>query len=206
MAYVDLLTGSLPVSDRLMVATGVVFHHRSLTVSGGFDGLADLYREEADWQAKFGSTSDPRTGRLRVQVPIARHREVLRWLAVELGVEPDQADGRRLWERARDVFAEVQDAWTDPVDAELGLVAVLLQGAVTLADHSGSAHVPLQRHMPLPVRYLQRLPAPYAHQQQAAAVTGHLALLAPTGSGKTEAGLAWASTQLETMPGRPRLV
>ncbi|MBR7671623.1 CRISPR-associated helicase Cas3', partial [Streptomyces daliensis] len=35
---------------------------------------------------------------------------------------------------------------------------------------------------------------------------GHLVLIAPTGSGKTEAGLAWAARQLTLMPGRPRLV
>src|SRR5690606_35170290 len=35
---------------------------------------------------------------------------------------------------------------------------------------------------------------------------GHLIVRAPTGTGKTEAGLAWASRQLESMPGRPRLI
>src|SRR5690606_31432767 len=115
-------------------------------------------------------------------------------------------DSRRLWELARDAFAQLSANWINPVSDEDGLVAVLLQGAVTLADHSGSAHVPLQTHMPLPRNFLSRLPTPYPHQRQAAETADHLMLVAPTGSGKTEAGLSWASRQLDDLPGQPRLV
>jgi CRISPR-associated endonuclease/helicase Cas3 len=58
----------------------------------------------------------------------------------------------------------------------------------------------------VPSGYLNRLTAAYPHQREAGATDGHLVLVAPTGSGKTEAGLAWASRQLESMPGEPRLV
>lgn len=115
-------------------------------------------------------------------------------------------DGPRLWERARDVFARLVRDWAGPVPAGDGLIAVLLQGAVTLADHCASAHVAFQRHMPAPFGFLGRIPGPYPHQRAAGTTAGPLVLIAPTGSGKTEAGLAWASRQLESMPGEPRLV
>ncbi len=209
LAYVDLLTTGRTELDRLMVATGVAFHHRPLSSGRMGWSLDRLYPEEADWERIFGRDLHPAPGQPRVQVTPARHRELLSWLAGQLGTEPPPSDGsarRRLWQRARDLFTQLHNKWRGPIPPDEGLLAVLLQGAVTLADRCGSAHVPLQQHMPLPRRYLDRLPAAYDHQRYAERTTGHLVLLAPTGSGKTEAGLAWASRQLDTMPGRPRLV
>jgi len=205
LAYADLLTRHLPESDRTMIAAGVAFHHRPLISASGRD-LREMYPPEAAWERKFGRDPDAPPTRPRVQVPPARHAALLRWLAAQLGIPPPEPDGRRLWELARDAFARLHAAWRGRVPPEDGLVAVLLQGAVTLADRSGSAHVPLQTHMPLPRRYITTLPAPYPHQRAAAETTGHLVLCAPTGSGKTEAGLAWASRQLDDMPGHPRLL
>jgi CRISPR-associated endonuclease/helicase Cas3 len=204
LAYVDLLTRDLSDQERLLVATGVAFHHRPLTSPRLRHGLDGCYPPDAEWERIFGFDPDPPPGRPRGQVPATRHAALLDWLAGVLDVVPPD-DARRLWERARDTFAQVRAAWGRQVDPHTGLLAVLLQGAVTLADHSGSAHVPLQRHMPLPADYLIRLAAPYPYQEKAANTRGHLVLLAPTGSGKTEAGLAWASAQLADMPARPRL-
>ncbi|PRX97921.1 CRISPR-associated helicase/endonuclease Cas3 [Allonocardiopsis opalescens] len=204
LAYVDLLTRDLPEQDRAMIKAGVVFHHRPLVSTSGKELRLD-YPPDADWQRKFGRDPDPPPGRPRIQVPAKRHRALLRWLTAHSGLVAAE-ETRKLWELARDAFAQVSADWFHPVPDEDGLVAVLLQGAVTLADHAGSAHVPLQTHMPLPRSYLSTLAAPYPHQKAAADTAGHLVLCSPTGSGKTEAALAWASSQLETMPGRPRLV
>jgi CRISPR-associated endonuclease/helicase Cas3 len=66
--------------------------------------------------------------------------------------------------------------------------------------------VRLDADTPVPFRYLEKnVAAPYPHQVAAGETNGHLVLIAPTGSGKTEAGLGWASRQMESMPGRPRL-
>lgn len=202
LAFVHLLTRHLPERDRQMIAAGVVFHHHALT---GEDGLASRYPPEADWEAKFGLNRNAAPGRPRIQVPLPRRAAVLDWFARELGVEAPAGD-RKLWELARDAFEQVRTRWSGEVTPEEGLLAVLLQGAVVLADRSASAHVPLRTGMPLPRRYVATLARPYPHQVKASEHVGHLIVRAPTGSGKTETGLCWASRQLDDMPGRPRLV
>lgn len=205
LAYVDLLTGHLPAEDRTLISAAVAFHHRCLISSSRRD-LREMYPPQADWERKFGLDRAASPGRPRIQVRPATHAALLRWLAAQMKTTPPANGDRRLWERARDAFADLQQAWQDPVPPDEGLLAVLLQGAVTLADRSGSAHVPLQTHMPLPRGYIDTLPGPYPHQELAARTAGHLVLCAPTGSGKTKAGLAWASRQLEDLPGQPRLI
>lgn len=207
LAYVDLFAAGLPPDERALVAAGVGLHHRWLRSANGSGALRDLYPESAAWERRFGHDPDPPPDQPASQVRPRQHRAALTWYAEQLGVPvPDDGD-RKLWQRARDQFTGLRAAWEEPVDATRGLVGVLLQGAVTLADHSASAHVTLQTHLPLPADYLAGLPyRPYPHQRRAAGTDGHLILVAPTGSGKTESGLAWASRQLPTMPGQPRVV
>lgn len=204
LAYVDVLTAHLSADDRAMIAAGVVFHHRCLDGAGG---LRERYPQGADWEKKFGFDPDAGHGQPKVQVPPGLHAALLKWLAAQLGVQvPAPAPDRKLWQRARDQFAEVDVRWSGRVSTGDGLIAVLLQGAVTLADHSASAHVQLDADTPVPFGYLESVADPYPHQIAAGETDGHLVLVSPTGSGKTEGGLAWASSQMESMPGQPRLV
>jgi CRISPR-associated endonuclease/helicase Cas3 len=204
LAYADLLTAGLPGESAAMIAAGVVFHHRCLD---GDRGLSGMYPPDAEWEVKFGRNPDPLPGRPQVQIPPARHAALGSWLAGQLGIAarvPGE-EAQYVWRRARRAFAAVERRWSRPVPEELGLVAVLLQGAVTLADHAASAHTGLDMETPLPFCYIDSIAEPYLHQRAAASTDGHLVLVAPTGSGKTEAGLAWASRQLESLPGLPRL-
>lgn len=189
---------------RLMVATGVLMHHRALSTRPGGDAEGTLVNRHGggldDYRSHFGG-----------EVDLLRYKALVAWLAQNAPTQVDRREPNdKLAERAWRTFHEVASHWQGPLSPTEGLVAVILQGAVTLADHLSSAHVQLHRRMPLDAGYLDdRLMAagrtPRAHQVRAGSVLGHLLLLAPTGSGKTEAGLAWAGTQVEQMPGEPRL-
>ncbi|MEU3498433.1 CRISPR-associated helicase Cas3' [Kitasatospora cineracea] len=212
LAYVDLLAPAAGWTgrERLLVATLVASHHRPLfsqnTAGGAKPALDHLYNRRTDWQQAFGVLPAPETG---PQVPRGLHQELLAWLAGFLATDPPlPAPGDpTLADRAGQLLDEVFTAWRGERDPDRGLLAVLAQGALTLADHAGSAHARLQTHVPLPADYLERLPfTPHRHQREAAATDGHLVLTAYTGSGKTESGLAWAARQLATMPGQPRIV
>ncbi|MGH3522024.1 MAG: CRISPR-associated helicase Cas3', partial [Mycobacterium sp.] len=127
--------------------------------------------------------------------------------------------GDGLGQDAHRLFEMLRDRWDEPLattDPD-GLTAVLLQGAVTLADHVSSAHSQLCTESPLTADYPARLRARLSdrqaelrpHQVEAAAIDGHLLLRSPTGSGKTEAALLWAQTQIGVLRratgGTPRL-
>jgi CRISPR-associated endonuclease/helicase Cas3 len=207
LAFVDLLTAALPEPERLWVALGVLTHHRPLRPSGAIGqgrgrDLDRYYR---------GAHPDRFAEAFGGQVRLGLHDELLDWLAAR-APEPAQrrpADAPPA-ERARRMFKAATARWQRTLPDSDGLTAVLLQGAVTMADHLSSAgRLGLDETMPLPAAYLGCLTAigrqPYAHQVAVARQHGHVALVAPTGTGKTEGMLAWASAALARLPGQPRL-
>ncbi|MEV6981863.1 CRISPR-associated helicase Cas3' [Sphaerisporangium sp. NPDC051017] len=194
----------------LWVATGVATHHRSL--EGGRGPLAPAYGTASaeEWRQRFHP----------ILADVAT--ELATWLAdtatsAGLPVTPRALDGLDVVDEARRLFGQLLDAWELPVQVEEGLTGVLLQGAVTLADHVSSAHGMLHTEQPLDAEFRPKLEKAFnekgrslrSHQTQAEAVNGHLLLRAPTGSGKTEAGLLWAAAQVtaiaDAMGGVPRV-
>jgi CRISPR-associated endonuclease/helicase Cas3 len=91
------------------------------------------------------------------------------------------------------------------------LSALALRGLVLLADHTASAHVtptssPLKKVQETVERLdLGSLENLYSHQRESAACTRHALLVAPTGSGKTEAALLWTARQQESDGARGRI-
>lgn len=194
---------------RKWVAVGVVTHHRPL--EGGSRSLLRAYGEadEAEW-------------RERLPVPGGVAGELAEWLShtarrAGLPVLPFVRPGLDVTGAARQMFDQVVELWEMPAAMEEGLAAVLVQGAVTLADHLSSAHETLHTRQPLDGDFPRLLAETFAakghhlrpHQREAGAADGHLLLRAPTGSGKTEAGLLWAAAQVAAIAratgGTPRV-
>ena len=103
----------------------------------------------------------------------------------------------------RKLFWELENK---PATHAINLQALFLRGIVQLCDHAGSAHVPVRIGSgEFLNRILGELPAErlFPHQKEAFAAIGNVILNAPTGSGKTEAALLWASNQEST--GSPAL-
>lgn len=194
----------------LWVATAVATHHRPLTGQNGRD-LQTLYGgvTVTELAHRFGPL-DPRA--------VAALEAWLRETATRAGLPATAAqNGGTLTDTglvagAHQLLEEVLDRWADRVKPEVGLAAVLLQGAVTLSDHLSSAHQTLSTAQPLGAAFRSRLEKEFAergrtlraHQLKAAAVTGHLLLRGPTGSGKTEAALLWAAGQVEALEAESR--
>jgi len=90
----------------------------------------------------------------------------------------------------------------------LGTLA--LRGYLTNADHSASAHASalpslhIDRSSILSSRKIDESRL-YTHQRLAGEVSGSALLVAPTGSGKTEAALLWAARQAADLGALPRL-
>lgn len=198
----------LPEAHRELLAAGVATHHYDLPVilderypfasDARVSLLGELSPEDRDalryWLGGSGAPDAARLGfaplpALRAMSPEQALAEAMRALA-------------SLRERL-----ERRDA-THPE----ALAARAVRGLVILADHAGSAH---QRHGRAPSlesarrlsEHLERSgwSSFWPHQQACAGVDGHAVLIAPTGSGKTEAALLWAARQRETGPGQPAI-
>jgi CRISPR-associated endonuclease/helicase Cas3 len=195
----------VPDDQRALVAAGVATHHR-------------------DWPAIQTSykSAEEREGLLAEMMPedrVGLHR----WLLGE-GAPSLTKLGFSVLPALRDLdsaeamlsamtalahyFREIEDNGTavDPAS----LAARTVRGLVILADHAGSAHEHLREpySMASPARFRETvrcLQTSFPHQEAAGETIGHCLLTAPTGSGKTEAALLWATKQRE-VANAPRTV
>ncbi|EFC81107.1 CRISPR-associated helicase/endonuclease Cas3 [Parafrankia sp. EUN1f] len=220
-------------AERGWVGLAVATHHRALISSGdgGAPSLRQLYGDgTVEWLRSELGPSDPaacaelstwfgRQGAAAGLLP-STDRDDPRPDAAPATRSKDIADRPKdadVVDDAHRLLAEILNTWGRSVRSDRGLAAVLLQGAVTLADHLSSAHGALHTTQPFDGDYPARLTARLAtqghrtrsHQAAAGAVDGHLILRAWTGSGKTEGGLLWAAGQVEAIRrqsgGVPRL-
>jgi CRISPR-associated endonuclease/helicase Cas3 len=106
----------------------------------------------------------------------------------------------------------VEGLGADFATSRPALTARAVRGLVVLADHAGSAHERLTFAPSLDsVKAFREAAASRLdrglepHQEQAGQTDGHALLVAPTGSGKTEAAFLWASRQREHGAGKAAL-
>ena len=111
-------------------------------------------------------------------------------------------------ERALGVYRRtINELTTNPTLRQQATVTLALRGLIVNADHSASAHTgpaPLltdTHYSSVVARLGWRPDSLYVHQHRSATTAGDAVLVAPTGSGKTEAALFWAfGTGLRQVP------
>lgn len=190
--------------DYVWVAAAIVTHHRDL------DWIQRKYDERPS-----DDVEDPSSLRWLVDelTPLAI-AQVAEWLGqqcqsldLSLQIPADPAadiltQGRLRIIRCLALLRRLTaDLRSQPV--ELRLRSLAYRGFLVLADHCASAGmnpVALDQCTPSCMRKELGLEDIYQHQQQLAEVRGNAILLAPTGSGKTEASLLWLEQQLSQVP------
>ncbi|MBZ0307927.1 MAG: CRISPR-associated helicase Cas3', partial [Anaerolineae bacterium] len=200
--------------DRLPVICVIVSHHKDAR-QVDFNGILDKYgagQRKEDQLARIEELID------EIDPVDAQH--LWDWLR-KFGMVWQEAMGFPILEevqprnfasfgsqaicRALDEFsALVNLADDDDLAPSDRMAAMLRRGLIFTADHSASAGTKKFPPMPL-TRAIAHTPLqkfqPNAHQIAAEnAPEGSTILIAPTGSGKTEAALLWAARQIEQRP------
>jgi CRISPR-associated helicase Cas3/CRISPR-associated endonuclease Cas3-HD len=196
LGFAESVLADVPAGELDWVMLGIAAHHRPLEGDRSLKQLlGTVYRTPEDLATALGHV-DPGAA-----------QELHAWLAITCGLPAAPPPSlEQLASAAHRQLNNLIDKWAGDLDADplVNLTGVLVQGAVTLADHAASAHSGFLMRQPLDAGYPKTLAdrlknrekSLFPHQEQALAVTGHLLLRAPTGMGKTEAALLWASSQV----------
>ncbi len=194
----------LPDAALRIVAAAVATHHRGLA------NIFELYPYDGPGRAEILAELAPSDDRALDAWLDGAGRPDLAALGFaapppRLPLEPAAALARSMV--ALDELREQLGA-TD-ARQPLALAVRLARGLLQLADHAGSAHAlhsvapSLDSPEALGRVTAARMPQLWPHQHECAATDGHALLMAPTGSGKTEAALFWAARQRSRSAGHP---
>lgn len=222
LAFLDWIASALSEDESRWVAAAIASHHH------------DAKQLRKMYSALWISEENPLTPRI-AEIPDTTLAGLWRWLnecpaswieALELngvGIQvpelPDQTEavrvireeGAELARRWIKAYARFVDKLGDSRDRALVVGTLALRGYIIGSDHMASAHIgelpssQLGRPADLLVRLKLDESALYAHQQKCSATQGSAILVAPTGSGKTEAALLWACAQANRGQVVPRL-
>ncbi len=222
LAWLDWILGEDPHGDRRYVAAAIAAHHRD------YKFIGSKYDLGSDWAPL------PNVANLVKPVPpevfsrtAALFLEEILPAVRPLGLLDEQWKAPAPWGASPNDSAKAVDSirrnlreweyWMDtlrpPVsDQRQQRIGILTRGIILMADHAGSAAEQF-RTLPIladPELLKPRVAPPkgkefYPHQDAAAQTDGHAILVAPTGSGKTEAALRWAARQYSQSSGQPPL-
>jgi CRISPR-associated endonuclease/helicase Cas3 len=214
LAFVDWVLAGFNTDEQRWLVSAIASHHRDLSEikaryneAGDRDGhemqrlvdeiSPDVMRGLWQWLHDHALNWANALGLAHVVQPIhlPEHAEAVR--------QVQQTGGKRIrkWLRLWDKFFEELAITEDAAPTS----TIALRGHLITADHTASAHVgdlpKPQLDDPQELMRKLRLDMPYDHQTEALNTHDNVVLMAPTGSGKTEAALLWAVAQANT----PRL-
>ncbi len=207
LTFVDWVASAFEPEEQRWLVAAIVSHHRDAPEIG------QLYNIVARAESDFGKELDSKTT-----------GDLWRWLAgyptawieslglgdcgIVLPTLPPQGDAVRAVvqdtpDRVR-IWLNVYQRWfekevTRAEDLQVIIGTILLRGHLIASDHMASAHVGDLPNPQLPgpdqICVKLKLHELYQHQTECRDVRGSAVLMAPTGSGKTEAALLWAVSQ-----------
>ncbi len=208
LAFVDWVTAGLSREEVTLLVASIVTHHKDFDeIEGYLDEqepdldpintmLLELSREDATALYRWVETCARRWVDALDMRSLGVTCPALPPLEQALKSLTPNAVRRHLHHLERSLRL-----WEDePPSAEALRPGIFLRGLLLQSDHLASAgwgalpqpHLSagaVLQSLALPYRHL------YAHQRAAARTPGHAILLAPTGTGKTEAALLWAVNQ-----------
>jgi CRISPR-associated endonuclease/helicase Cas3 len=204
--------------DRNWVITIIAYHHKDADTIFDLYGGRHLLKEEASSVRDSALTLLPH---LAAQISEDTRWQLWRWLAEcsdawadELGIEVYDRPQLMPFEQAvttnleKSIFQALRDlaVMQGGLSVEEKKIAHLYRGLILTADHAASAGAPAFPALRL-TREIAARPLPKntedwrSHQHNAdQSANGSLLMIAPTGSGKTEAAMLWATRQLEHRP------
>jgi CRISPR-associated endonuclease/helicase Cas3 len=210
LAFIEWALPDGSKGDHPWVAAGIASHHRDIS------DITRLYPESDD-------PEDDPVASLLAEVNNGIVEAVANWIAIDslklarqnklpdIEAFPDlpahpAANFRefavsRIYDALKGYRRLVRKLGEQPSSSSENLAALVLRGLVLLADHTASAHVrfakPTFNNIEGMVKTLGlgRMDALFPHQREAASQTGNTLLVAPTGSGKTEAAILWSVNQ-----------
>lgn len=222
LAFLDWIVGDLTTEEQAWIAAAIVSHHRDLSEIQSCYPQPDDDDEEDQVANRMLELGEPTI------------RKLWRWLAecgnawiqplglAEMGVMPQSVTAQeqavaqvlnngatRIYEWLR-VYRRFVERVNKSADRPLIIGTLALRGYLINSDHSASAHagsLPQVRFARQQILSGANIQADnlFKHQQEAAKTDGSALLIAPTGSGKTEAALLWASHQADVTGNLPRL-
>jgi CRISPR-associated endonuclease/helicase Cas3 len=211
LAFVPWISAGLLVSERDWLIATIASHHRDCDViKPAYNRVGDPNGETL--ATLVASINDATVGALWDWLNAC----ALPWrsvLGLETYVDPvtllDRDEAVRVFRNdGASVIRRGLTRWQRMTEDDLPIAApetrqhsqsILLRGHLISADHTASAHVGdlPPAHFPSSdsLARLLKLDQPFEHQIEARDADGSLVLMAPTGSGKTEAALLWAMAQ-----------
>ena len=212
LAFLDWIEPGLNSEEKRWIATGIVSHHKDpkdirelYPSSYDFDRhVQTLNKETVNGLWRWVTDCSPAwIDTIEGEKFGIRKLHLKDWNQAFQSLHTPGLAGMR---QALKQYTRIGEMLEDEGD-KLRIILIALRGYILNADHSASAHeasLPRIDLSPSVVLGQQSIQL-YPHQNQAQGVSGSALLIAPTGSGKTEAALLWACGQSNAEQPAPRL-